>query len=356
MTDSRPNVWQLQSRRNVPELVTALRHTDPEVRKRVALALRALDATQAVPALKEALRTEQDDQVRRHFDMTLHALDQRIDVETLIGAADVAGLIGALKSRRQDDIIRAAGALGDLQDHIAVEPLVILFHNPSSPPKVRLAAAEALLKLHSAPAVVTLLGALRRDSWQVRCNAAAVLGQIQATWAVEPLAQALSDVHPVVRRTAAAALRRIGSADAINALRARFTEQARGQAASRPASPKLEPRLKPRLDTPPLPKSLPEVVPTPPVVALPARKDDAALAPAAHSRVVSPKATTPAEVVETVTTVDTQPTKTHKPPSETQSGKSTVVEDDQSRPSRFRKSVDKLISFFSRDQTEADKS
>ena len=143
-------------------------------------------------------------------------------------------MIGVLKSRNPDSVITAAQALGVLGNRLAVEPLVILFHNSSSPPAVRLAAAEALLELKSAPAVVTLLGALRRDSWEVRRNAAAVLGQIQATWAVAPLTAVLDDPHPVVRRAAAAALRRIGTPEAIAALRARFAPSTSPEASSSP--------------------------------------------------------------------------------------------------------------------------
>lgn len=223
---TRPNIWQLQSRRDIQALTRALQYPDPEVRKRAAGALRALDAVQAVPALKAALRNETDRQVQTHLVTALHVLDHRTDVGSLIKSKDVGGLIAALKSRHPENAIAAARALGELGDRIAVEPLVILFQNTTRPPSVRLAAAEALLQLKSAPAVVTLLGALRRDSWQVRRNAAAVLGQIQASWAVEPLIGALDDPHPIVRRAAAAALRRIGTAEAIAALRARFASQA----------------------------------------------------------------------------------------------------------------------------------
>jgi HEAT repeat protein len=208
---TRPNIWQLQSRRNIQALIKALEYPDPEVRKRAAGALRALDAVQAVSALKAALRDETDAQVRTNLMMALHVLDHRTDVSSLIRSKNVNGLIAALKSRRPENVIAAAIALGELGDRIAVEPLVILFQNTSLPPKVRLAAAEALLQLKSAPAVVTLLGALRRDSWQVRRNAA--------------LIEALNDPQPVVRRTAAVALRRIGTAEAVAALRARFASQ-----------------------------------------------------------------------------------------------------------------------------------
>ena len=219
MVNSRPNVWQLQSQRDMQGLIRALHYPDPEVRGRAAVALRTLDAIPAVPALKAALHDELDEQTRKYLKQALHVLDQRTDVGLMVQQANLEGLVGALKSSRSETVIAAARALGNLGNRLAVEPLVIVFHNSTSPPAVRLAAAEALLKLKSAPAVVTLLGALRRDSWQVRRNAAAVLGQIQAIWAVEPLAEALHDSHPVVRRTAAAALKRIGSTEAITAMR-----------------------------------------------------------------------------------------------------------------------------------------
>jgi HEAT repeat protein len=235
VVESRPNIWQLQSRGDARQLIHALRYPDPEVRGRAAVALRTLDATQAIPALKEALRNETDEQVGRHLAAALRVLDHRTDVEGLIRDQNVDGLIEALKSQRPDMVIAAARALGASGNRTAVEPLVILFHGSSAPPAVRLAAAEALLELKSAPAVVTLLGALRRDSWQVRRNAAAVLGQIQATWAVTPLADALDDAHPVVRRTAAAALQRIGTSEAIAVLRARFAPQPAPPPPSEPA-------------------------------------------------------------------------------------------------------------------------
>jgi hypothetical protein len=231
--NGRPNVWQLQSRRDVPGLIAALRYYDPEVRKRAAVALRMIDAKQAVSALKTVLRTEADELVRKNMLAALHVLDHQTDVFNLIKGRDVHGLIAALKSRHPENVMAAAKALGELGDRQAVEPLIILFHQSTYPARVRLAAAEALLQLKSAPAVVTLLGALRRDSWEVRRNAAAVLGQIQATWAIDPLAEALRDQHPVVRRTAAAALRRIGTAEAIAALRLPIPAQ--------PAVPAAEP-------------------------------------------------------------------------------------------------------------------
>jgi HEAT repeat protein len=209
----------MQSRQDMHGLIQALRYPDPEVRGRAAVALRTLDAAPAVPAIKAALRDELDEQTRRYLNEALNILDKRTDVGLLAQNADLDGLVAALKSPRSETVIEATKALSQLGNRLAVEPLIILFHNSTSPPAVRLAAAEALLELKSAPAVVTLLGALQRDSWQVRRNAAAVLGQLQAIWAVEPLAEALKDPHPVVRRSAAAALKRIGTPEAITAIR-----------------------------------------------------------------------------------------------------------------------------------------
>jgi HEAT repeat protein len=75
--------------------------------------------------------------------------------------------------------------------------------------------------MDSAPVEVSLLGALRSDRWRVRRNAAAILGQLAASWAVKPLAALLTgDDNEVVRKTAHAALRRIDTAEARAALNA----------------------------------------------------------------------------------------------------------------------------------------
>ena len=261
MLSSRPNVWQLQSRRDIQALIAALDYADPEIRRRAAAALQALDAHQAAAALRYALDRETDPQTRAVLAAALQTLEHHPDLDSLIQTGDVSGLIDVLKVRQPEHAIAAAEALGRLGDRIAVEPLVILFYNSSAPAAVRLAAAEALLELKSAPAVVTLLGALRRDSWEVRRNAAAVLGQIQATWAVKPLAAALHDPNPIVRRTAAAALRRIGTVEAVAALRARYTREGRREEPAPVSAP--APLPEPELSAPSTRPSLrPPAVPT----------------------------------------------------------------------------------------------
>jgi HEAT repeat protein len=126
-----------------------------------------------------------------------------------------------LESDDSEQVSDAAQQLGEIGDQIAVEPLVMLFNDMKSSMQVKLAVAEALLKLEGAPVEVALLAALRHNDWHIRRNGAAILGQLKAEWAVEPLSKALSDPHTTVRRTARAALQRIGTSEAMEIIRRR---------------------------------------------------------------------------------------------------------------------------------------
>jgi hypothetical protein len=228
VSEFKPDIWRLQAQFNTQGLVTALSNDDAGVRRRAAAALRALGAFHTIPDLKKALERETDEETRATLDTTITMLQQEKDgsqrvadltpskVKTL-----VEQLIEKLKSTQNSSaIIRIARALGEIGDKQAVESLVLIFNNTEVPIKVRLAVAEALLKLESAPVEVSLLGALRSPEWRVRRNGAAILGQLRATWAVEPLATALRDENEIVRRTALAALRNIGTKEAGEAIEA----------------------------------------------------------------------------------------------------------------------------------------
>lgn len=212
-----PDVRQLKEKFDIQGLIQALRSDDKAIRKRAAAALRTLDATHAIKALREAYKQEDDPQTRMVIASAIQALleyAKRGQKEAAPVHSDVPAvqqLIQRLHSADSEAIIEAARKLGDLGDKIAVEPLVMLFQDPSMSIRVRFTVAEALLKLESAPVEVTLLANLRDEDWHIRRNGAAILGQLKAEWAIEALANALRDPHPVVQRTARAALKRIGT-------------------------------------------------------------------------------------------------------------------------------------------------
>lgn len=227
MSDFKPDIWKLQTQFNTQGLVEALGSDDAGIRRRAAAALRALGAINAIPEIEHVLEREEDPETRSHLSTALEALKQekerrekgiRDTFETSAVVNEVDRLIEQLKSNDPEQIIETSMALGNLGDKLAVPALMVLFTDPGISIRVRLAVAEALLKLESAPVEVTLLGALRSDDWRVRRNGAAILGQLRANWAIEPLAQALFDENEHVRKTAFAALRHIGTPDARSAL------------------------------------------------------------------------------------------------------------------------------------------
>lgn len=213
------NIWQLQSRGDVEGIIQALETPDPVVRRRAVAALGALGATTAVPKLKILYESEVNHEIRALIASTLKTLESGATASDNSDARQRDELLRQLHSPKQDEVALAIIGLGKLGDRTVVEHLVILFREASYPPKLRLLAAEALLQLESAPASASLLGALRKNDWQVRRNAAAILGQLKADWAVEPLIDAARhDPHPTVRKTAAAALRHIKTPEALAAL------------------------------------------------------------------------------------------------------------------------------------------
>lgn len=220
MENNIPNIWQMQTEGDIDSLCKALAHPSPEIRRRAAVALRIMDARAAMPSLQTQLKKETSAQVRVALSAAIeHLTPPKNATETpFSGSTRVERLIEHLMGARPEVALQAAIALGELNDKLAVPPLILVFKNRKQPPKVRLAVAEALLKMNSAPAEVTLLGALRSEKWHLRRNGAAILGQISADWAVEPLAKALHDEHPIVAKTARAALKRIGTPEARQAL------------------------------------------------------------------------------------------------------------------------------------------
>lgn len=232
VSDNKSDVWRLQAQFDSQGLIDALKQEDAGIRRRAAAALRALGAKEALPAIREALVDEQDPAVKEVLASALEHLSDQDEAEltdtvefsdTLV---HVNKLIDMLDNDDPDQLIDAAQQLGDFGDPIAVEPLVLIFNSPKSSMQVKLAVAEALLKLDGAPVEVALLAALRHTDWHIRRNGAAILGQLKAEWAVEPLSRALRDSHSTVRRTARAALQRIDTQESLHALHQSVNQKA----------------------------------------------------------------------------------------------------------------------------------
>ncbi len=239
MSDEKPNIWRLQTKFDTQGLIKALEYEDAGIRRRAAAAIRALGVVEAIPVLRVMLVNERDPDVKatasaaleallaerqRFFEQEAEALETpkppKTPEQDPSESSRVDFFILHLNDKNPQDIIKAVQTLGELKDKRAVEPLVGLFQNPSTSIKVRLAVAEALLKLESAPVEVTLLAALRHKHWHIRRNGAAILGQLNADWAVEPLARAMGDENMAVRKMAYAALKRIGTPEARAAAKA----------------------------------------------------------------------------------------------------------------------------------------
>jgi HEAT repeat protein len=223
-SELKPDIWRLQARWNVRSLIRALKSDDVIIRKRAAASLLVLGALDAIPYLEEALQNEKDEDAHLHMETALLTLQRereeranspaeasvyrpivaRIDPET-------QALIDNLRTGDTQQIIETARIAADRNALPVVETLVIIFNRRETSLKARLAVAEALLQMASAPVEVSLLGALRSDNWQVRRKGAIILGELSAEWAIEPLMRCLSDKNVTVRQAAYHALHKINT-------------------------------------------------------------------------------------------------------------------------------------------------
>lgn len=130
------------------------------------------------------------------------------NVEKMKEKRDVKGLIKALSYREDYYVIwQAIGALGEIRDNRAVEPLRGLLY--SSDEDIRKVATWALGAIGDNRAVESLIKALNDSKPDVRKVAAWSLGTIKDTRAIEPLIKALND-YDEIRKVAIWALGNIG--------------------------------------------------------------------------------------------------------------------------------------------------
>lgn len=236
-------IWRLQINKNIPALIKLCSHPVPSIRRRAIVSLRALNAAVALPDLMKLLVSEDEPDIRDIIDTTInHLINYELTGVVPERYNRVVRLLGRLATNREEQVIPAIQELGEIGDLMAVEALMLVFGDRSYTHRTRLTAAEALIKLKSAPADVTLLTALRnKENAKLRRKAAAVMGQMNADWATFALIAALNDPEEAVRITARAALEAIGNDEAVEALKAPPTPRKRGRPPKNPLKPKTQP-------------------------------------------------------------------------------------------------------------------
>lgn len=209
-------------------LIHSLQQGNPRVRQAAADALGWMADRRSVEVLVAAVGDE-DERVCANAIVALGRLNDRRAVTPLValiaGSNAVmryaaAGILGRLGDRRAtaplvgllddaDILVRAAGAeaLGALGDPRAANPLARALEREWEE-RSRMAMMVALVQLRDSRALEPLLQVLerKRGSMEQRPRAAELLGELGDSRAIWPLATALVDSEPQVRRAAAVSL------------------------------------------------------------------------------------------------------------------------------------------------------
>ncbi len=172
------NIEKMKAKRDVEGLTKALKDKDWSVRREAAAALGNIGDARAVEPLIQALKYEKKSP--RLVTTAAWALSR-------IGAPTVDPLIQALEDKSKNVRLAAVWALGEIKDSRAVGPLTqmvepLIQNLESKYSSVRGAAGGTLKKISQA---------LRYEDWDVRLAAAGALKQIRDSKAVEPLIQTL---------------------------------------------------------------------------------------------------------------------------------------------------------------------
>lgn len=217
-------------------LIADLHHPDKNVRGKAAVSIGKLDDHTTVNTLLEALVNEPDMYVREDItwalvrlqDVALPALIQLVDEDKAstrhlavhvlgkIGGAQVLDvLIHALDDSDAAVISKAAFGLAQIGDARAVPALVRLVGHENR--EVETMLMNGLERFGTAP-VQPLIDLMASDRWQVREQAADILGQIGDPAARLVLIAALNDTVWQVRFAAVTALSHMGGVEAKAAL------------------------------------------------------------------------------------------------------------------------------------------
>ena len=185
-----PNIEKLKQRRDANGLLKALDHKEPLVRERAADALQELGTSIAESLIGVAFYAKSK-QVRRQALLALQSLSN-FDTMSL-------NLFGALEYESRNVLM--------------------------APYPDEVAGFLQRLMVAGIDVVPALIAHLGDGDVSLRWWAAGVLGEIEETRAVEPLASSLRDESDEVREASAKALSRIGSIEAQQALAQYIADQ-----------------------------------------------------------------------------------------------------------------------------------
>jgi len=188
------NVADLRNEKDVPGLIKALNHKDPDVLYMAVEALGDLKDPAAVSPLVKILAEDEYSAVRW----------KSAEALAKIGKDSVEPLIGLLCHPDEDVRWKAAIALGEIGDIRAIEPLIGRLCDQDRYVKGRVAVALGMI---GQPAVTPLIRALREGDGSIRWGAVIALGRIRDPRAIAPLVQAIGDKYENVRSEALASLK-----------------------------------------------------------------------------------------------------------------------------------------------------
>ncbi len=219
-------------------LINELHHPDKNVRGKAALSLGKLGDTAVLDTLLQALSSEPDLYVREDITWALvriggEALEPLIDLlyntnaavrhhaahvlGKIADARAVEALIHALHDTDAAVVAKAAFSLGQIGDERAIPALVRLVGHENRDVETMLIT---VLERFGSASVQPLTELMTDERWQVREQAADILGQLGDTQALPVLIKALKDEAWQVRFAAVAALGHLGGAEAKAALQA----------------------------------------------------------------------------------------------------------------------------------------
>ncbi|MDR4503673.1 MAG: HEAT repeat domain-containing protein [Candidatus Scalindua sp.] len=251
MTVRKNAAWALgltKDKRAVQALALQLETKNSELKREIILALQKISDKKAIPYLNEIVLNDKDPFVRydaaralgeiRHLDAVYtltEALQRDLSWMVKSGCACALGKIGSDKAVHalKNVLVTDAGVQASWTRKTAAWALAeiggrgieaLAFSLRDNERSTRRRASWALIQIGE-PSIPHLIRALRDPNRFARARSAMVLGWIGDPKAVNSLSWALNDKDPVVRKSAAWALGKIGGSEAKTVLEKRISSE-----------------------------------------------------------------------------------------------------------------------------------